>query len=68
MLEGEEDLAKSRSALVFFKASYNNAITTFMNASGVLLENEGIILPDITSPSGNGGVRTLVRRRALGTK
>jgi outer membrane protein TolC len=52
VLEGEEDLEKSHSALRNAKASYNIAATIYQLASGALLDSEGRVLPSELSAAG----------------
>ncbi len=50
VLEGEEDLARTRTDQIAAIADYNSAVTGYLRASGLLLEEAGIsfnALPDI---------------------
>jgi outer membrane protein TolC len=42
VFEGESDLAQAQTDLADAEALYDNAITTYLRASGRLLEHEGI--------------------------
>jgi len=49
VLQGEEDLALANTDLIAAVADYNNALTSYLQVSGQLLEHEGFILGEVSS-------------------
>lgn len=62
VLEGEEDLAQSRTDHIAAVADYNAAVTEYLRATGLLLEREGIRIAEEIDPDSE---HPLVRMEGL---
>lgn len=51
VLQGEEDLALANTNRISSVADFNNAITSYLQASGQLLDHEGFVLGDVSAAS-----------------
>lgn len=50
VLEGEDDLALARTDQIASLADYNQAVTEYLRATGMLLENQGIQVVELPDP------------------